>query len=323
MTLSEVASDLFLFLVTFRRQVRKGLTPDARQVRAQLLEIFDEMGRKVRDDAKLAKLYEKARYTLVITADEILINSNWAYSQQWEDEILEYEFFKTRIAGEKFFMMVEDLQDNEEELAEIFYLCLCLGFVGRYKEDAEELRRLKRRLYRMVPGRINDEEKRVTPDAYFVGEGIVDIRQPLVNLGRIAIICGVLLVALWIGFIYYKHSLSQSIVVYAAEMRKAISPGNIGSAAGGAAAAPVVGGVVPTNAVVPAAATPVVTATPASIFPGAAAPAATAVVATPPPVVATATPSPTPAPTPVPTPTPAPTPAQSIFGGPVITPTAR
>jgi type VI secretion system protein ImpK len=225
MTLSEVASDLFLFLVTFRRQVRKGLVPDPRQSRTALHDIFAEMDRKVRDDPKLAKQFEKAKYPLVVTADEILINSNWAYSQQWENEIFEYEFFKTRIAGEKFFAMVEELRDDEEQLAEILYLCLCLGFVGRYREDAEELRRLKRRLYRMVPGRISDDEKRVTPDAYFVAEGVADYKKPLVNLGRIAIVCVVLLVVLWVGYYVYRGQLQSDLGRWAQQMRTEVTPG--------------------------------------------------------------------------------------------------
>ena len=224
MTLTEVASDLFLFLVTFRRQVRKGLTPDPGQVRQQLLDILEEQQRRARDDANLEKLYEKARYPLVVTADEILINSNWTYSAQWEDEILEYDYYKTRIAGEQFFSMIEDLGDAEEELAEVFYICLCLGFVGRYKNDAEELRRLKRRLYRMVPGRIRDDEKRLTPDAYYVAEGTTDIIKPLVNLGRILIICGTIFVIIWVGFFIYRTRIIPSnIKKYAAEMREVVA----------------------------------------------------------------------------------------------------
>lgn len=227
MRLSEVASDLFLFLVTFRRQVRKGLVPDPSSVRNQLLDIFERQQSMVRDDPKLEKLYDKARYALVVTADEILINSNWAYAQQWEDEILEYEFFKTRIAGEKFFELIEDLGDEEEELAEIYYLCLSLGFVGRYKDDSEELRRLKRRLYRMVPGRITDDERRVTPDAYFVAEGSPDIQKPLVNLTRIALVCATLLIVLWVGYFVYKGNVTGQIAVYADEMRAMAHPDNM------------------------------------------------------------------------------------------------
>ncbi|MCL5270119.1 MAG: DotU family type IV/VI secretion system protein [bacterium] len=233
MTLSEVASDLFLFLVTFRRQVRKGLVPEIHQVRSQLLDIIAEMERKVRDDAKLAKLFEKARYPLIVTADEILINANWTYSAQWEDEILEYEFFKTRVAGEEFFTMIEDLGDAEEEMAEIFYQCLCLGFVGRYKDDAEELRRLKRRLYRMLPGRVSDDEKRITPDAYFIAEGVKDIYKPLVNLGRVLVVCVTLLIVLWGGYFYYAHSVIPSkIKAYATEMKEKVAPAKASRAAG-------------------------------------------------------------------------------------------
>ncbi len=226
MTLNELASDLFLFLVTFRRQVRKGLIPDIYQVRSQLLEIFETQQQRASEDPKLEKQYQKGRYPLVVTADEILINANWAYSSQWEDEILEYEFFKTRIAGEKFFETIEELGDEDDSVAEILYHCLALGFVGRYKGDAEELRRLKRRLYRMLPGRVGEDDKRISPDAYFVAEGVKDIYKPLMNLTRIVLICGTLLIVLWIGFFYYRTFVIPSkIKEFAKEMRQAAAPG--------------------------------------------------------------------------------------------------
>lgn len=222
MKLSELSSELFLYLVTFRRQVRKGLTPDLRAVKNQLLDIFDRMDRRASDDAGTQRLYEKAKYALVVTADELLINANWAYSAQWEYEILEYDFFKTRIAGDKFFEEIEDMSESDDQLADVYYQCLALGFVGRYKDDAEELRRLKRRLYRMLPGRISEDEKRITPDAYYVAEGTPDTYKPLVNFGRILIVCLMLMAFIGVAYAVTKRSIPGSIRGLAQEMREGV-----------------------------------------------------------------------------------------------------
>lgn len=225
MKLTDVASDLFLFLVTFRRQVRKNIHPELGDVRNQLMELFERMDARAGQDPQLEQLYRKARYPLAVTADEILINSNWTYASQWEYEILEYEFFKTRIAGEQFFTMIEDLGDEEEELAEIFYHCLCLGFVGRYKDDAEELRRLKRRLYRMLPSRVTEDERRITPEAYHTEKGTGDPLRPMVNLGRIVLVCATLLVVLWVGsYIYVNHIMPARIESLAQAMKQRVAP---------------------------------------------------------------------------------------------------
>jgi type VI protein secretion system component VasF len=120
---------------------------------------------------------------------------------------------------------MEEVTDREDELADIYYQCMALGFVGRYKGDAEELRRLKRRLYRMLPGRISEEEKQITPDAYFVAEGVKDIYKPLVNLGRVTIACVTVLIVLWGGFWFYRgHVIPSKIRKYEAQMRAAVKP---------------------------------------------------------------------------------------------------
>lgn len=230
MTLTDVCSNLFLFLVTFRRQVRKGMSPDMNQVKSQLLEIFEEQGRLVQDDANLSKLYDRVKYIMVVLADEILINSNWTYSGAWEEAVLEWEFFKTRIAGEEFFNRLEREGETDEKLAEIYYLALCLGFVGQYNDNPTKILDLKRRLYRMLPGRFSDQDTKITPDAYYVAEGAKDIYRPLVNLGRIAIVCFVLLIGLWGSYYLLKRSTVTEIKDYEKEMKAKVPPTEISAA---------------------------------------------------------------------------------------------
>jgi type IV/VI secretion system ImpK/VasF family protein len=224
MTLTEVCSDLFLFLVTFRRQVRKGMNPEISQVRQQLLDIFAEQDRLVQDDANVSRLYERVKYILVVLADEILINSNWAYSSAWEESLLEWEFFKTRVAGEEFFERLEREGETDEKLAEIYYLALSLGFVGKFNDNPTKISDLKRRLYRMLPGRFSDQDTKITPDAYYVAEGVKDIYRPLMNLGLITIVCAVLFLGLWVLYFVYRGDVMKDIRLLAKEMKAHAPP---------------------------------------------------------------------------------------------------
>ena len=48
-----------------------------------------------RKDPRLDALYQKAKYPLVILADEIILNSDWQHSTIWEQNLLEQKYFNT------------------------------------------------------------------------------------------------------------------------------------------------------------------------------------------------------------------------------------
>lgn len=226
-SLPQACANLFLFLVTFRRRVRHGIMPEVDEVRGQLKNIFDEQARAVSEDPRLEQAYQKIHYALVVLADEILINSNWSYAGAWEDELLEWDYFKTRIAGEEFFTKLEEEGEKDERLTEIYYIAMCLGFEGKYKGQPDKLIEMKRRLYRMLPGRFSDQEDRITPDAYFVGEGAKDVYRPMVNLGRIALVCVTLLAGLWVTNYFFTREVRAQIIRHVKEMKAEVPPTNL------------------------------------------------------------------------------------------------
>lgn len=224
MTLTDVAADLFLYLVTFRRQIRKGMTPEMSSVRAQIKDLIDEMENRVRDDAEISRQYEKVKYILVILADEILINSDWGYARAWEDNILEWEYFKSREAGQKFFELLDEQGMSDDKLAEIYFIALSLGFLGMYAGDQNKIAELKRRLYRMLPGRLTESDTKITPDAYYVGEGVKDIYRPVANFGMVAVICLVMLVGAAIVYPFIRNAIKGEIPKKLKEMKLAVPP---------------------------------------------------------------------------------------------------
>ncbi|MFH1097767.1 MAG: type IVB secretion system protein IcmH/DotU [Candidatus Desantisbacteria bacterium] len=195
MTLYELSSQLFLFLVSFRRKVHREISMSITDIQKELDRIFEAQGAIARQDIRLENLYKRVKYLLVVLADEIIINSSWEHADIWENELLERKFFKTSIAGTEFFEQLEKLLNSnpstkdEFDVLQIFYICLCLGFKGKYSEDADELRNLRSRIYRHLPEALSAEETKLTPDAYYITPTTGKRLQPLVNLTRVAIVC--------------------------------------------------------------------------------------------------------------------------------------
>jgi type IV/VI secretion system ImpK/VasF family protein len=164
--LFRLASPLFLYLVTFRRKVRKGYQPEEGDVRRDLDKILTEMDLKARKDPRLDALYQKAKYPLVILADEIVLNSDWAHGGSWERTPLEQKHFNTNIGGDKVFMIAEELMHDEDELATILYTAISLGVKGRYHRQPEKLQEVKSKLYRQLGQYLGDVQNVITPGAY-------------------------------------------------------------------------------------------------------------------------------------------------------------
>lgn len=190
--LFRLASPLFLFLVSFRRKVRKGYQVDEAEVRQELDKIFTEMELRARRDLHLDALYQKAKYPLVILADEVLLSCGWDQAERWQQGLLETQHFKTNIGGDKVFQIAEELMHDEVELAVILFTAICLGVEGRYHGRPEKLQEVKSRLYRQMGDYLGDVQNRITPDAYHVTPKPAQRLSVGVALTNIAIAGGVL-----------------------------------------------------------------------------------------------------------------------------------
>jgi type IV/VI secretion system ImpK/VasF family protein len=209
--LFRVTAKLFLFLTAFRRRVRKGLRVELREARDRLEEIFAEQAREVRDDPRLEALYEKARYPLVVLADEVLLHSGWDQAAEWEGQILEEKYFGTNIGGEKYFTIANELDPaRDTELAAILSTGIALGFGGKYRERPEKLSEARKRLYRMNAEWLATLGEKITPEAYQVLPQPARKLSPLLNLYRVLIVAFGVLVLYWVlAFALWGTSMSE------------------------------------------------------------------------------------------------------------------
>jgi type VI secretion system protein ImpK len=78
-----------------------------------------------------------ATYATVAFLDESVLNSHNQVFVDWARKPLQEEMFGTQIAGEVFFQHLQQLLGRNDsadlaDLLEVYYLCLLLGFGGKY-----------------------------------------------------------------------------------------------------------------------------------------------------------------------------------------------
>lgn len=75
-------------------------------------------------------------YLAAALGDELHLNHTWFGREAWKTNMLEHQLFQTQTAGEQIPTDVDEIikkpQDYPEELLEIYFLLLVLGFKGRF-----------------------------------------------------------------------------------------------------------------------------------------------------------------------------------------------
>lgn len=97
-----------------------------------------------------------ARYVVCATLDEIILNTHWGQQSDWEMHKLLATFQKDSWGGERFFLLLDRLKQDAHhhlDLLELMYVCLCLGFQGKYRAEERgdlALREVQESLYRII-----------------------------------------------------------------------------------------------------------------------------------------------------------------------------
>lgn len=132
-----VCSDV-LSLILQLRNSRDLPAPDILQRR--VLGLFDTMMQNGREARIPEQDMIDAKFALAALADEVIYNSNWSGKTQWLSNPLQLQFFNLNTAGDQFFANLDNLhgQRGRNHVAQIYFLCLALGFQGKYRLRQQE-----------------------------------------------------------------------------------------------------------------------------------------------------------------------------------------
>lgn len=136
-------TDLFLPVFVFVVQLLRDLElrhPTFDEVQGAVTRLLSATEAPVRRGSETAEEYDQARFAVCAWVDEMVAASAWEHRPLWLKEQLQRIYYRTTGAGAEFFERLERLGPDQGEAREIYYLCLVLGFTGRYCNPADKSR---------------------------------------------------------------------------------------------------------------------------------------------------------------------------------------
>lgn len=146
-----------------------------------------------------------ARYVLCTLIDETVMSTPWGNESVWSEQTLLAKFHQEAWGGEKFFSILDYLLQETArhiDLLELMYLCLAMGFEGKYRvqdQGERQLQSIQENLFYTIREIRGEFERELSPH----WRGVEDQRNLLVRyvpLWVLGAILGVLLLAIFVGF---------------------------------------------------------------------------------------------------------------------------
>ena len=216
-------------------QIRHALRhPDPAGLRARLKEQVDGFERSAIAAGIPDDQMQAARFALCALLDDSAAATPWG--REWASLVAEIEGQDD--SGEQFFVRLDEMlaaPENSAELLEFFYVCLALGFEGKYRSgDRQGLVQTRTKVYEFIEQR---QGKRSTElSARWRGAQIRAKRVPgALAIWGAASACALILAGLYFGYSVMLGSQSDPVARELARLK--LPPVSIASAAPKAAAA--------------------------------------------------------------------------------------
>ena len=166
---AQAVGPVFQYMVDFPPRLARGEAPQLHEVREDLLALLSEAEQRA-TTRELAGDFALAKYALVYWLDEVLINSSWSHAADWREHILEWEFYRERLAGEEFYERAREAETlARPDALEVYFLCVALGFQGKYTHNLRDLQKWTERLYTRI-ATVNQPPDRFLPEDARDGE---------------------------------------------------------------------------------------------------------------------------------------------------------
>ncbi len=200
-----VAAAAPLFAAAIRIGGARGHNPDAEALRRGMVEAMRGFEQRALATGLDSRSLRAARYALCATIDDFVLSTPWGAASSWAAQSLTSIFHNEVTGGERFFDILEQMQKElarHAEVVELMYLCLALGFEGRYRvlpRGNAALTELRDGVYRGLRQRRGEFERELSPHWQGVATGYKPLarRLPLwaLALGTLALV-----LVIYLGF---------------------------------------------------------------------------------------------------------------------------
>lgn len=134
-------TDCFIELIAYAAYFIKSVAqkqPPYEQVKADILRTLSQSDDCLKKNLFPPDEYDMARFAVCAWVDEVILNSPWQEKDHWKREQLQRLYYRTTDAGEEFFEKLNTVGYHQRDVREVYFLCLALGFMGRYCHPGDE-----------------------------------------------------------------------------------------------------------------------------------------------------------------------------------------
>ena len=198
------ASVLLNTVPTIRRSLHHA---DPAGLREYLLRAIADFETRARAAGATPEHVLISRYALCTMIDEAVANMPWGASPEWVQQSLLVTLHREGFGGEKFFLLLEKAMEDPRrniDLLELMYVCIALGFEGRYsviENGRQQLDALRDRLHNVIRRERGEFER----DLSGKWRGVQRVAKPLVR--RLSVWIVLAAVALLLFLVYLAFAL--------------------------------------------------------------------------------------------------------------------
>jgi type VI secretion system protein ImpK len=136
MTLTDTFIDLIYFTLVNEPYGFQQFSFSTMRQKYEEMVVASENGAKSSGIAET--VWRRSFFAVAVWIDEVILLSDWKEKTLWCKDTLQRTYFKTSNGGVEFFSNLEQLQSEDNQIREIYDICLSLGFKGSYyrQEDS-------------------------------------------------------------------------------------------------------------------------------------------------------------------------------------------
>jgi type VI secretion system protein ImpK len=151
--LASAAAPLLQLLARLRNTLTPPDAGDLRERAAAAMRVFEQTAKAA---GVQRDLLQPAHYALCASLDDAVLNTPWGSQGDWMSQSLVSGFHNEVRSGERFFDLLSKMLENPTRflpVLELMYMCLSLGFMGRYRlspRGPAEVDRLREDVYAAI-----------------------------------------------------------------------------------------------------------------------------------------------------------------------------
>jgi type VI secretion system protein ImpK len=200
-------------LLMLAGQLRGSLSaPDISGLRRLALDEIRRFEDRARASGIQSEVVLAARYVLCAGVDEAVLSTPWGAQSEWAQQTLLVALHREAQGGEKFFEMLDRISVDPArhiDLMELQYLCVALGFAGKYQvvdRGHAQLAEVQHDLYR----KIRNQRGVPQPDLSLRWRGLQDRRNPVIRYVPWWVVGAAALAIVGLTFVVYYARLGNA-----------------------------------------------------------------------------------------------------------------